>query len=412
MFGNARFQNMLKPSSAAGLQVTILPDGNFRYRLVILKKNQSALTTELQSTSLKSLAQVKQKLDPKIPLVIVLDGKGIVYRKVYAKENESSTVLLSKLLPNANADDFVMQRTSLNEEEMILSVIRLSVFTELMNELIANGLTSVADVYIGPVVLTNILQLLDKQLVESGYLHVDQFGLKINEQQVTDIELTSLAPDEDIRIGNDRISRQLLIAFAAALTGFVDQENTISNSEMLSHVKSEFKQKQKFERRGWTVLVTVFVLLIVNYLVFNNYWSQNKEMTMQLQLAQTALQRYEKLKLDFDQKKQFLEQNGLLESSRTSYYADELAKELPASIQFTGLNIHPQKKKKPGEEETTVSFQNKLIYITGNCSRNTELNEWMKKIKKKTWVQELVLLNYKQANIEENGVFLIEVKLN
>lgn len=412
MFNSSRFKNMLKAGSAAGLQATILPDGSFRYRLVVLKKDKSELKTVIQCNDVNSLAEIRQKLDPKTPVIIILDGKGIVYRKVYGKEGESTPVLLNKLLPNANADEFVMQRSRINEEETILSVIRLSTFTDFINELTANGITAIAECFIGPLVLTNILQLLDKRIIENGYLHIDNFGLKLNEQQITDIELLAPASDDDVRIGNDRISKQLIIPFAGAVTGFVGQENDVDNAGILKHVKSEFKQKQKFETRGWAVLVSVFVVLIINYLVFNNYWSQNKEMTTKLELAQTALQRYEKLKLEFGQKKQFLEQNGLLESARTSYYADELAKELPASIQFTGLNIHPQKKKKPTEDERTISFENKLIQITGNCSRNTELNEWMKKIKKKNWVQDLVLVNYQQANIEENGVFLIEIRLN
>jgi hypothetical protein len=36
----------------------------------------------------------------------------------------------------------------------------------------------------------------------------------------------------------------------------------------------------------------------------------------------------------------------------------------------------------------------------------------MKEMKKQKWVQDVVLMNYKQDNMNENGVFLIEIKLN
>lgn len=412
MFKGIRLENMFKSGSAAGLEATVMPDGNYRYRLIVLKRKQSALNTELQCREVSSLAEIKNQLEPKIPLVIILDGKGVVYRKVYGKENESPAALLNKLLPNANADEFVIQRTALNESEILIAVIRLTVLTGFINELIAHELTAVTGCFIGPVVLNSILPLLDTQVVNGGYLQVDTFGLKIQEQQITDIELLTASADEEIRIGNDTISKQLLIPFAGALSCFTGYENDISNAGVLDQLKNEWKQKQTFETRGWALLVTVFLILMVNYLVFNNYWSRNKEMTLQLQLAQTSLQRYEKLKQEFGQKKQFLEENGLLENSRTSYYADALAKDLPASIQFTGLNIHPLKKKKPAEENNVLTFENKLIHVSGNCRQNTELNEWMKKMKKKDWVNDLVLLNYRQDNLEENGVFLIEIKLN
>jgi Tfp pilus assembly protein PilN len=411
MFKKIAFDTILKSKSAAGLEIMIMPDGSYQYHLIVLRKKQSTLLTELQRKEVTSIAEIKQLIDPKIPLVLIVNGKGIVHRKVHAKETDTPAVLLNKLLPNAIVDDFVIQRTPVIAEESIVSVIRVNSLTDLISQLIENQLTSVSACFLGPFVLTTVLPLLDRNAIDNDYLHIGNFRLKIQEHQIVDLEPAATASHDEIQIGNDQLSPQLIIPFAGALAYFTGHSDNISNADVLHQLKEEFKQKTKFEVRGWSLLVAAFFILIVNYLVFSNYWEKNKQMTAELQLTQIALQRYEKLKKEFDQKRLFLEQNGLLENSRTSYYADELAKELPASVQFTGLDIHPVKKKKPTEEDKGFSFENKLIQVSGNCQRNTELNEWMKKIKKKSWVEELVLLNYRQDNMQENGLFLIEIKL-
>lgn len=411
MLKRIRFENMLKSKSAAGLEVIVLPDGSYQLYLIILKKQQTTLVTEKQSKELSSFSEVQQLIDPKVPLILIINGKGIVHRKVHNNENDTAASLLNKLLPNANADDFVIQQTPVNAQEVFVSVIRTNALNDLINELVNHRLTNLSACFLGPFAVANLIPLLENTAIQNEHLHLHNFRLQIREQQITAIDITTESPVNQIRIGNDLLPSQLLIAFAAALSYFTGNQNDISNSGLLNQLKEEFSQKQKFELRGWAILISAFVILMINYFVFENYRNRNKEMNAELELTQAALQRYDTLKTDYDKKKQFLEQNGLLENSRTSYYADRLAKELPASVQLTGLNIHPLKKKNPGEEDKGFLFENKLIHVAGNCRRNTELNEWMKKMKKQDWTEDVVLLNYTQDNMNENGIFLIEIKL-
>ena len=407
-----RLENMLKNKSAAGLEIILLPDGSYQFYLIALKKQESTVVTEKITGPLYSFNEVQKHIDSKVPLILIMNGKGIIHRKFYRQENDSTATLLTKVLPNAIIDDFVIQETDFPSGEVFVSVIRTNVFNELMNELINHKLTNVSACFLGPFVVTNLLSLLEKHTLDTGVVFAGNYRLQVNHEQIVSMEPIVDIPDQSYQIGNDVLSSQLLVAFAGALSYFAGFSCNISNAGLLYSIKEEFKQKQKFEFRGWALLIATFLILIINYLVFNNYWTKNKEMNTELELTQTAMQRYEKLKSDYNQKHLFLEQNGMLENSRTSYYADRLARELPASIQFTGLNIHPLKKKKAGEEDKGFSFENRSVHVSGNCKRNTELNDWMKKIKKESWVQDLVLLNYSQDSKDENGIFLIEIKLN
>ena len=213
---------------------------------------------------------------------------------------------------------------------------------------------------------------------------------------------------------NKRNSVFIIIAFiliVLALSYFLGADAGIARSEVIDNIKEEFKQKQKFEFIGWSLLIAAFSVLLVNYFVFNHYWTKTRGLSSTLASNQSALDRYDTLKLEFAEKKEFLQQNGLLENSRTSFYADKLAASLPPSIQWIDVNIHPVKKKQVNDETEGFFFENKSIKISGKCQRSTDLNDWMKEVKLKSWISSVTLLNYTQDNATDDGLFLIEIKL-
>lgn len=404
-----RLKNILKSKSSAGLEVIILPDGSYELNLVVLKKQKSSLVTEKQSEGLTTFEAAAALIDPAIPLILIVNGKGIIHRKMDVHENDTPLALLNKIFPNANPDEFVIQQTNLDHRDAFISVIRLNSLTEVLEELIKNKRISIAGCFLGPFVINDLLPLIPTDAINNENIIIGNYQLQVREQQITEITPAGLTANKNIVVGNESIPQKSLVAFAGALSWFTGNTNGISNALQVNSLKEEFSGKQKFEIRGWAALVVTFFILMINYFVFNNYWSKNNEMNSQLLLTQSALQRYEKLKTEFAQKKEFLEQNGLLDHSRTSYYADQLASDLPATIQWTGLNIHPLKKKKASDETETLFFENKLISISGNCQRSTDLNDWMKEIKKQTWVRDVTLVDYKQENAKEDGVFLMEI---
>ena len=364
----------------------------YELNLVVIKKQKTTLVAELQKEEITSFEEATKLIDPKLPLILLINGKGIIHKKVNVNETDTPATLLNKILPNANLDEFIIQQTPVNSNQVFVSVIRLNILTEIVEGLVKNKLTAIFGCFLGPFVVNALLPLMDSNLINNEHLIIANHRLQIREQQITDITGTEFAAN-NILIGNDTISQKTVIAFAGALTYFTGNQDDISNSALLNALKEEFIQKQKFELRGWVALAATFIILKVNYFVFNNYWSKNNEMNSQLLLTQSALQRYDTLKTEFAQKKEFLEQNGLLENSRTSYYADNLAKDLPGSIQWTSVNIHPLKKKKAGDESEILQFENKMIAVSGNCQRSTELNEWMKQVKKQNWVNDITLVN-------------------
>lgn len=411
MFEKLSFENIIKSKIATGVEINLLPDGAYDINLLALKRNKADVLTETKISGIVDIVSLSAKLDSKSPIVLVINGKGIIHKKVAATENDSLPAVLNKVLPNANADDFYIQKQEINSSQNYISVVRKNIVDEILDELKKNNITNIVSCNIGPFLINNVLGLIDKNIISSEFLSFSNYKLLIREDKLNDVQYSDNIESAPIKVGDDFIEGKLLIAFAAALSYFIGLPVGFVNSEKIDSIKEDFKQKQKFQLFGWSLLIGMFVVLLVNYFVFNHYWEKSNEMNSKLVLNQSALKRYESLKAEYAQKKNFLEQNGLLESSRTSYYADRLATSLPASIQLLAMNIHPLKKKEASDISNALYFDTKIIKISGKCDRNTELNDWMKELEANSWIEKVKLVDYKQANAKDDGMFFIEIRI-
>lgn len=405
------FENIIKGKSVIGLEIVLLGDDKFQINYVVLKKEKSLLSSEKSEADLTSFDSLTHHLDPKKPIVLIINGKGVISRKISFTEGESDTSMLNKALPNASLSDFHVQKNNINADQTFISIVRSSIVLNILKELKDLNYTNIVSCYLGPFIVNSLLPIIDHSIISNEHLAFGYYRLLIREDQISNFNFSDTFDSEMIQVGDEKINPSLVIPFAAALSYFSGIEGGITNSPQIHELKNEYREKRKFSVMSWALLLIVFGILIINYFFFNNYWSKANEITSQLALNESAVNKLDKLQKEYKQKKEFLDQNGLLENSLTSYYADQLAWQLPESIEWLDLNIHPVKKSDPGDESNGIYFQNKIIRITGKCIRSTELNGWMKSLKNKNWISDVILINYSQENVHDPGLFLMEIKL-
>ncbi|HEX8514828.1 MAG TPA: hypothetical protein VF868_01425 [Bacteroidia bacterium] len=410
MFSGKRIEHILKGNTIAGVEVIFLPDGSFFLNAVLLKKDRSSVNILKKAERLRGFEQLASLIDPKTPLVLILNGKGIIHRKTVVNENDTDLSLLLKTLPNASPEDFSIQRSLVNGQHAFISVVRNNLIAEILIESKKNKFNNIVAVVLGPFTINQIIPLLHSSVINNEYLSFGIYKLLIRENAVNDLELNSTETDAPVKIGDETLNPALVIPFASALTYFLDDLNGVKNGEA-DLIISEAKQKKKFQLTGWSMTILAFIVLMSNYFIFDHYWQKSNEMNARLLINQSALSRFDNLKKEFSQKEEFLKQNGLLESSRSSFYADRLAASLPFSIQWTNLHFNPLKKKEANDISEGVSFENKTIRINGLCQRSTELNDWIKEIKTKPWIRTVTLVDFKQDNNSEMGIFHIDIQL-
>jgi len=411
MFKDFSFENIFKSKSAIGIEYVFMADGLFEINFLVIKKKKSIVVIEKCKSGITNFDELFGLLDVHLPIVLIFNGKGIIHRKVNCSEDDTLLNLISKVLPNADVKNFYLQSHQLSASLSYLSVVRKSLVDDILDKLKTKNNNAIISCFLGPFVVENSLPLIEKMMPFENSFCFNNYLLQIQENKIIDIRPMQDSNDSILQVGNEKIASKYLISFSGALSYFLSEESGLMNCEKIDALRTEYFQKEKFKQRSMFLLIFSFLILVVNYLVFNNYWTKSNLLSDQLSANSAMLYRSESLKKEFEQKKQFLEKNGLLDKSKTSYYADMLAIDLPNSILWTDLNIHPLKKKQNNDTSDGYFFEKKIILLSGKSQRSLDLNEWIKLIKKKKWIEDVVLLNYNQENLSDAGMFLIQIKL-
>ena len=397
-------ENKLKGARAAGVGID-LKGRAMELSYVLLEKKSSKLNV---SSSGRAAVLAELKIPPGTPLRISINGKGIIHKRIAYTEDLGIPALLQKMLPNAKIEEFYVQHTQPVNGHVMVSVARKDSIDELLQEFKKNKL-EVTSCTFGPFCISSILPLMKFSAALAEEIYLPGHTITIVDRQIDNYSSSENIDPSPIEMAGENLEPSLVIPFAAAAGHFIGSDLSIS-IEHTSAQAEEYRQKKIFQLAGAGLLALLFAVLLTNYFVFDHYWKKKRSYEAQYSGNQDALQKYSKLQAEYDEKMTFLQSSGLLEASRASFYADRIAIDIPASIQLTEMNICPLMKQ--ASEQDALHFRAKEIQVQGNCRQSNQLNEWIKTIKKKDWVSEVELLNYKQGKGDAVGTFIIGMKTN
>lgn len=346
------FADIIASNEMVVLTISLQAGGNAIGSLVRYERKGKdlKLTDTFEFSGLESL---KEKTITTVPVVIVISGKGVIGKSVAVDPGEDRNVLLSKTIPNVTKGDLSSQ-LSIADGKGELVMIRRTMLGEILEQIVAAGFTQIQDCIL-----------------------IAGNTMNISEEMV----------------------RQL---WSREIKG-------VDDDRFLNGLMNEYKDRIRFKKKVAVILSLVFFVLLLNFLVFDHYRSIHNEISGSLLMNVAELDRYQKLKTETDQKRTFLEQNGFLGASQSSFYADRLAAILPNSMSWSSLSIYPLLKKKDDTEP--IGFDNRLIRVEGKCSKSADLNEWMKQLKKSDWVRNVELINYSQEAEKAPGNFVVALQL-
>ena len=142
-------KGLLDSSSAAGVECILLPDaspndssigrGKIVFNLLVFKKERSKVKTEVSHTGI-DFETIKKVLSAKIPVSLVINGKGIIHKKVSVSDKEDFPSLLHKVFPNANPSEFYVQNTPAdNSSNAFVSIIRKNIADDIIAQFSNSG---------------------------------------------------------------------------------------------------------------------------------------------------------------------------------------------------------------------------------------------------------------------------------
>ncbi|TND10232.1 MAG: hypothetical protein FD123_480 [Bacteroidetes bacterium] len=389
---------------AAGLEVFSGP-GGYVFHLVVLQKKGGKVIIETKQENIPGTDALKKQIRPGMPVYLALTGRGLVHKKVSAAASDDARTLLPKVLPNAAPGDFYMQRVNGLNGQAFVSIVRRQTLDPLLEEL--KPVCDIVSCSLGALPVAGIAALFEKNEYQ---FEIEASGQKLvfSNGELGDLQAPETGTNENHKISGEDLPAVLLTAFAAGF-GHFSGAGIAADVDSLLRGSEEYRQKRLFKAGAGTVLVFILVVLLGNYFAFQHYWDKKAKLETQLALSGGELQRYQALEKNLSEKQQFLESSGLLLASKTSYYADQLAADLPATITFTRLNIAP---KQHLNTTDSIAFRPGIVFAEGLCRQSVELNNWIRLLKEKTWIKNVSLQSYNQAKGEERGEFSLQIDIN
>lgn len=393
----------LVKSEVCGVEVNFNDNGiSFYYTLLKNKNNKLVLTETGQIKD--NLELPKSIVKNKIPLVVILNGKGIILKKIFHSESpESTEEIIKQNLPAINPAEFYIQIYKQENQSGFIAVCRKEIANSLISDLNSKKY-DVAELLIGAPSVIGLKPLWSNFNNLQTSTHSIEFtnGLADN--------LTARLPGNENKIKIDDIIFSPLhtLGFAGGLayllkTPLVENNNTELENIAVSHI-----EKNKFRLLLILFVAIAFLLAATNMIFYTSFFDKNNKLETELSVYQGKYEQINKLLNDYQNKKGLIENAGVLNKNKLSEFADKIAKTIPDEVVLSEMYFNP-KDEDIESEDSLVKFKSNELILKGNCNKSLVINEWVNVLKMQKFIKDISLekFSYNKEGILPN----YEIKL-
>lgn len=379
---------------AYGVEITILDDGSLTYTCFEIIKVKQMLQPGLFQSGLSDLASLKKLLKNDFPVVVVLNGKGILQKSIDNLINPTA----QQFFPGINLSEFYYDHIT-NFNQVIGYLMRRKALNEIVDTLLDAGL-NVINAYVGYAVIGHTLPYIAENIKENSInLNGTKFFVHVGQEE-------SPAALRHITLGTDEIPVFYFTSYCAAISYFLPLEAAAVDYPVLLKRSKEFESHKRLSRIALIFLSVVLVLLLVGNVLKFQYATNTEELKLKGSLQQDNSSRDSLIAL-INQKKRFLKDGNWTLYSRASFFADRIANSVEG-VRLSSVNVFP--KYKHGEDED-LKFKSNNIYVAGFAEDELQLKKWIDKIRLESWVEDASVDNYEWDSQKRLAKFEIALQV-
>jgi hypothetical protein len=372
----------------------IKKEGNEIYHVLTIKKKGSKI--DIVSThSFKVYGELVRNLDLKFPVVLVLNGKGILNKEI--NFNNEADIAWQK-----NIDFSTIYFTSLkSRNSSFMSFCRKNIVEETIVKFQKSGF-QIIDVYIG----SFLSALLQPSIKKPSFVSHDLF-LEFDNQNLSNFSKLTEIKSENYLLGLDTISSETLPLYGTLIHFFIKQKE-VSKTENNTLNVDEIIYKKAFNLFGAGMLIVFVASLLMSYFLIQYYGSKNNELNMKNVFSNQSYQKIVELEKQKENKLNILKESGYMSSKFLSFYGYELMKNIPQDLSLNELNIIPADKEVKAEKK--IKFIAKTINVKGETFNENSINNWLELLKKMEWVDNFEIISLKKDK-KDKSQFEIKITI-
>jgi Tfp pilus assembly protein PilN len=378
-------------------------ENSVTYQYLILKKNGNKLSITEKGTSFENLILPARVLKSKIPVIVIINGKGVLFKKIEVSESEVDVEsVVNAAFPAINIKDFYGQVFENGENERLVSISRKEVVDQVISDFRSKQI-NVTDLIIGVPAIIGLKPLWTNlnQLPTTNHI-VYLINTNID-------KIESNRENRRVKIDEFEIESPNTLCFAVGLSYLMQNRIAENAREGLDQF-----YKRHIESNKVTFIVACFVIValvfsLTNAILYSSYFDKNNKLEAELGVYEGKNERINKLLQDYEKNKKLIEDAGILNKNKLSEFADKLSETLPADVVLTKMEFNPRSESME-VDDSLQTFKSKVLVIQGNCNKSLVINEWVNILKLQDFVKEVNLekFTYNKEGLLPNFTIRIE----
>lgn len=393
-----RLQEWYNVKEVIGISCTFGPD-TLLFNLCHLKRQGDSIDIVHQK-SYADQTELFSYLDGKtsLPIALHIEGRGILVKQLNEVEAITREHILA-VFPNYSEETYVHSYMA-GVESGWLALMRKELLEEILQPFRDREL-NVVRVFIGPSVVENVLDQLNGY--SGDYLFDGHHILRENstkQWQSYRYEM-GLKASYAIKIQGMDIAEQAVMPYATAFSVLLHRFLPELHVDIPA-VRDRFDellQKLRFTVNGIAILITFFILLLINTMMYRYYQDRYEALNYQTKENFSNVSELENLSAAAANNDALLLQLGWSGGLQKSWIINHLAKSLEErkGIDWQKVEINPYSTNRSGGVMTEADNRYQ-ISITGICLTLGELERWVRALGRRPWIEQIAISRFVDQN--------------
>lgn len=371
--------------------IFLINRNEWRISVVRTKIHNNEINIITTVENLKELKEVEDVLIPNIPVILHIDGWGVLI-----KDNG----IENSAIPIDNKEFFLKEYTKSDQKGMYFSIIRNDVFKNIIDFFKAASL-NIIGLSMGPFDVA----LLASFFEAGKEIKAGKWKITLNNNCINFLVAEDLEPKLSYNIGGETITSEILPLYAAIVAFFSGERES---NDLIVKSRDEFIYNCFIKYFIISSLSALLVFLSLNYFIWDTLKDRNAELTYEVASNNHFLSQLIEKEKDIKMKENLVVQYiGTNSKTHYSWYADKLGSTLPSGIHLTLIDIQPIiKKQKPG---IAIEYSDRIIEVEGDAGNMSEISEWVNAIDRGKWAKQVELISFVTENNRTTGHFKLQI---
>lgn len=359
-------------------------NGEVRIISTVLKKSKRELDIE-DSFEVRSINGLKTRLGKDQTAHLVINDRQVLTKQLES-EQADNVKLVGRAFPNIDVQDFFYEILHQGNQHFI-SICRRDHVEKLIGQYQENRIL-ITSISLGSLIISTL-----KDFIGPGKISTSSSDLVIEDGQINSITPRTEDSTDTYNVNGLQVGSDQLPSFSGALQNALKNRTVASNLEgRVQELRTEFNHLRFFNLFLRSGLGFIFILLLANFLVFNHYFNRVGDLRQLSQVNQSSRERLIGLRETVDKSERMVDDILKGNTSKSSFYADDIIRSMPGSVLLGELNYQPLSKRiKQGQP---IEVENNSIVVSGASSDSDAYSAWISDLENRPWVRGIKTVSY------------------